>query len=147
VNDVIVGIDRSDTARRAAEVAAGLATGLGANLHIVMCVERTKPVDVSVGTDRFHSDWLTDAEQFLDTAAWKLQAPSITRTVALGDPASMLCEEAERLRARTIVVGNRRVQGVSRVLGSVASDVTRRAPCDVLVAQTCSEGAGSCDVT
>ena len=102
-----------------------------------MCVERSKPVDVAVGTDRFHSDWLTDAEQFLDTAAWKLRAPSISRTVALGDPASLLCEEAERLQARTIVVGNRRVQGLSRVLGSVASGVTRRAPCDVLVAQTC----------
>ena len=137
MHDVVVGIDRSDTARRAAEAAAELATAYGANLHIVMCVERTKSVDVSVGSDRFHADWLTDADQFLDAVGWKLQAPSITRTVGLGDPASMLCEEAQRLQARTIVVGNRRVQAVSRVLGSVASDVTRRSPCDVLVAQTC----------
>ena len=35
-----------------------------------------------------------------------------------------------------IVVGNRRVQGVSRVLGSIASDVLRRAPCDVLIVNT-----------
>jgi nucleotide-binding universal stress UspA family protein len=49
----------------------------------------------------------------------------------------MLCEEATRLEARAIVVGNRRVQGMSRVLGSVAADVTRQAPCDVVVANTC----------
>jgi nucleotide-binding universal stress UspA family protein len=51
----------------------------------------------------------------------------------------MLCEEAERLDARTIVVGNRRVQGISRVLGSVASDVTRQAPCAVLIANTSND--------
>ena len=62
MNDVVVGIDRSETARRAAETAAELATGYGANLHIVMCVDRTSSVDIAVGSDRFHADWLTDAE-------------------------------------------------------------------------------------
>ncbi|MCP3973298.1 MAG: universal stress protein, partial [bacterium] len=38
--------------------------------------------------------------------------------------------------ARMIVVGNRRVQGIARVLGSVASDVAKRAPCSVLIAHT-----------
>lgn len=139
MNDVVVGIDRSETARRAAETAAELATGYGANLHIVMCVDRTSPVDIAVGGDRFHADWLTDAEQCLDAASWKLRAPSITHTVGLGDPVTMLCEEAERLGASTIVVGNRRVQGVGRVLGSVAGDVIKRAPCDVLVANTTAD--------
>jgi nucleotide-binding universal stress UspA family protein len=136
MHDVVVGIDRSDTARLAAEAAATLATSYGTNLHIVMCVERTRSVDVTVGGDRFHTDWLSKAEQYLDSAGWQLQAPSITHTVGLGDPATMICEEAERLGARAIVVGNRRVQGVTRVLGSVAGNVIKQAPCDVLVANT-----------
>ena len=53
----------------------------------------------------------------------------------------MLCAEAVRLDASTIVVGNRRVQGASRLLGSVAVSVLRSAPCDVLIAQTTSEGS------
>ena len=136
MNDIGVGIDRSDTARRAAETAAELATAFGANLHLVMCVERGASANFKVGSEQFHTDWLTEAEQFLEAAATDLQAPSVTRTVAVGDPAVMLCEEAERLQAHTVVVGNRRVQGLSRVLGSVAADVTKRAPCHVLIAQT-----------
>ena len=34
------------------------------------------------------------------------------------------------------IVGNRRVQGVSRILGSVAMDVARAAPCNVLIVHT-----------
>jgi nucleotide-binding universal stress UspA family protein len=136
MHDVVVGIDRSETARRAAEAAAELAVSYGANLHIVMCVERTEPVEFAVGSERFHFDWLSNAEQYLETVESKLRSPSITHTVGLGDPAAMLCEEAGRLQARAIVVGNRRVQGVGRVLGSVAGDVIKRASCDVLVANT-----------
>jgi nucleotide-binding universal stress UspA family protein len=52
-----------------------------------------------------------------------------------------MCEEARRLGARIIVVGNRRVQGASRVLGSIASDVAKQAPCDVLIVNTTGAGA------
>ena len=102
-----------------------------------MCVERGSTHELAVGNDRFHTDWLSDAELFLADIARSLPHGSITHTVGLGDPAKMLCEEASRLDARAIVVGNRRVQGMSRVLGSVASDVTRLSPCDVMVANTC----------
>ena len=47
-----------------------------------------------------------------------------------------MCKEAAELDALMIVVGNRRVQGVSRVLGSIANDVLKQAPCDVLIANT-----------
>jgi nucleotide-binding universal stress UspA family protein len=35
-----------------------------------------------------------------------------------------------------IVVGNRRMQGIGRVLGSVANSVAHNAPCDVYIAKT-----------
>ncbi len=136
MNDIIVGVDRSETARRAVEAASDLAEAYGVNLHVVMCVDRSKPVDISVGSEQFRVDALSEAGQFLDDVVRRLSCASTTRAVGVGDPAKMMCEEAERLDARTIVVGNRRVQGVGRVLGSVASNVTKWAPCDVLVANT-----------
>jgi nucleotide-binding universal stress UspA family protein len=136
MQDIVVGVDGSDTARRAAERAAGLAAAHGVNLHIVMCAEPAAPVEFGVGSDHFHTDWRSEAAALLDEVAAGLPCESITKHVCVGDPAKMLCAEAERLDARAIVVGNRRVTGVSRLLGSVAGDVIRHAPCDVLVANT-----------
>ena len=137
MHDVVVGIDRSETAARALAKAAEVAAALDLNLHVVTCVDKTRSVDLNVGTDHFHVDWLDDATQFLHNAIGKAKVNgSHTTAVGTGDPASFLCEEAGRLDARVIVVGNRRMQGVTRVLGAVASDVIKKAPCDVLVANT-----------
>ena len=137
---IVVGVDQSETARRAAFAAANLAAACGKPLHIVMAVSRRKTVDVAVGgADRWHLDTLSTAEQYLDALVGELPASPITRTVSLLDPATALCEEAARLDAGMIVVGNRRVQGASRLLGAVATDVARRAPCDVLIANTMCE--------
>jgi len=83
-----------------------------------MCVERTKSVEMNVGGDHFRTDWLGDAELALNDIARQLPHDQVTVTVGLGDPAKMLCEEAERLQARAIVIGNRRVKGTTRILGS-----------------------------
>ncbi|MGB0113714.1 MAG: universal stress protein, partial [Ilumatobacteraceae bacterium] len=120
MNDIVVGIDRSETAAVALDKAASLASALRANLHIVTCVDRSAPVDMHVGSDHFHVDRLGDAAQFLEGAARRVgAADASTVAVGLGDPAAFLCEEADRLRARLIVVGNQRVQSVARVLGAV----------------------------
>jgi nucleotide-binding universal stress UspA family protein len=60
----------------------------------------------------------------------------VTNAVLQGKPSVAIVDEAKRLDAELIVVGNRRVQGISRVLGSVAGGVTAHAPCDVYVAKT-----------
>jgi len=78
-----------------------------------------------------------DADQYAYVLGPK--GPSISRTIGQGDPATVLCVEAERLQARTIVVGKRRVRGLSRVPGSAAGDVIKRAPHNVLVAHTVTE--------
>ena len=133
---IVVGVDRSETAQRAAERAAVLAADLGADLHLVMCADRTKGVQMSVGSDTFHSDWLSSAQEFLREVGRKLPHESVTSSVSDDDPATAIVDEANRLDAQLIVVGNRRVQGLARVLGSVAGDVMKRAECDVYVANT-----------
>jgi nucleotide-binding universal stress UspA family protein len=52
------------------------------------------------------------------------------------DPARALCETAQAVAADLIVVGNKGMKGVRRVLGSVPSWVTHHASCDVLIVQT-----------
>ena len=136
MNDIIVGVDQSDTARVAARTAAELARSCGTNLHIVMCVQRGSSQEFAVGGDRWRLDSLSKAETYLSDLRRTLPHELITSTVAFGSPATTMCEEARRLDARMIVVGNRRVQGASRILGSIAADVTKQASCDVLIANT-----------
>jgi nucleotide-binding universal stress UspA family protein len=138
MRDVIVGIDRSETAGLAAQRAAELAAAYGDNLHILMCIGRDQPVEIRVGGDIFRIDKLSESGQFVADVCRKLGAEHFTHSVREGDPAKILCEEAASRDTRAIVVGNRRVQGMARVLGSVAADVIRQAPCDVLVANTTS---------
>ena len=133
---IVVGVDRSDTARRAAERAAELAARLGADLHIVMCAERKKGVQMNVGSDSWQTDWISDARQFLDDLGRKVGEGEVTSAVSEGDPAEAICQEAVDRDADLIVVGNKRVKGLARVLGSVAGDVMKQAKCDVYVANT-----------
>ncbi len=144
MNDVVVGVDRSNTAARAAVRAAELAASEGVNLHLVMCLEplvfNVDPVSMTaVGSSMAVDDdrvIVAEAEQFLTDLVDQLPHDQATVHVGTGRPAKLLCREAERLGARTIVVGNRRVQGAARVLGSVAGEVMRHADCDVLVVNT-----------
>lgn len=136
VQDIVVGVDGSETAKRAAVRAAELAAKLGTNLHVVTGVDRKGALSAKVGTQEIRSDPLSDADQMLRDIARTLPHDSISVAAVVGDPASAICDEATRLDAQTIVVGNRRVQGVSRVLGSVALDVVRHAPCDVYIVNT-----------
>jgi nucleotide-binding universal stress UspA family protein len=136
MNDIIVGVDQSATARRAAEKAVDLAAAYGENLHIVWCIPRKGGQMVGSGNDQWYADPTAEAEAFLDNLRYELPYDKVTTQIVHGSVASALCEEAERLDAKIIVVGNRRVQGVSRVLGSIAGDVLKHAPCDVLIANT-----------
>ncbi len=58
-----------------------------------------------------------------------------THTVT-GDPADALLEIADKQNADLIVVGNRGMHGVGRVLGSVPNKVSHRAGCNVLIVAT-----------
>jgi nucleotide-binding universal stress UspA family protein len=74
------------------------------------------------------------AQQDLEAAAVRLGLPDAERRVLQGVAGAMLCDEAERLGARALVVGTRGHGGVRRaVLGSVADHLVRNAPCPVVV--------------
>jgi nucleotide-binding universal stress UspA family protein len=136
MNEIIVGVDDTETSKKAAMRAAEIAVGLDKTLHIMMAVKNGVSVGVRVGGDDFHVDWITSASQFLKDLRSGLPIPEATYALGGKDPAKSLVEEAERLDASMIVVGNRRMKGAARILGAIASDVSHRAPCDVLIVNT-----------
>jgi nucleotide-binding universal stress UspA family protein len=134
-----MGTDGSETAARAAKRAGELAAQTGAVVHVVCAYDRRGGSTVGgIGGDSFEVSSLQTAEQVADQQASTFRAQGVEATCAAidGKPAETLLAEAERLEADLIVVGNRRMQGVSRILGSVANHIVHNAPCDVLVVKT-----------
>jgi nucleotide-binding universal stress UspA family protein len=138
VKTYVVGTDGSETAARAAARAGELAAATGAAVHVVCAYERTGWETVRSGADEIAFSGLNQAEDVADAQSATFRSHGITSTsAAIADkPADALIAEAERLEADLIIVGNRRMQGVGRVLGSVANHVAHNAPCDVLVVKT-----------
>lgn len=142
---ILVGVDGSDTSRKAAHVAAELAAASGARLHIMTAIE-AKPSQVNSGGQ--DEEYLGDvrlattpgdqAEAIARDVAQSLRGivPSIETSPARGKPGEALVTVAKDIGADLIVVGNRRVQGIGRILGSVATDVAHHAPCDVYIVKT-----------
>jgi nucleotide-binding universal stress UspA family protein len=134
----VIGVDGSDTAAKAAKRAGDLAAATGATVHVVCAYTGRGTTTIGVGSDVFAISDLTMAEQVAEqqTAAYRSAGVSATHSVVDGKPAAVILGEAERVRAELIVVGNRRMQGVQRVLGAVANEIVHHAPCDVLVVKT-----------
>jgi nucleotide-binding universal stress UspA family protein len=133
---ILVGVDGSDSSRRAAEAAAGLAASMGAALHVMMASDE-KPRDADgeyLGDVRLQSDAEATATEIAESLTGA--APSVHASPAHGKPGEALVQVAKDIGADLIVVGNRRVQGIGRILGSVATDVAHHAPCDVYIVKT-----------
>ena len=135
---IVVGVDGSETAMRAAETARGLAASLGATLHVVTAFDSDRTEVFGSGSDRWIVSDAGDAEKVAKDVAARLSTEDlkVTYSAARGKSAEALIKEAERFDAHMIVVGNRRMRGLGRVLGSVANSVAHNAPCDVYIAKT-----------
>ncbi|MEV7634411.1 universal stress protein [Microbacterium sp. NPDC089318] len=135
---IIVGVDGSATALRAAETARSHALALQARLHVVTAFDSDRTEVYGSGSDQTIASTADNAVQTARDVAKQLEAPglAVTFSAARGKPAEALIEEAERNDAQMIVVGNLRMRGIGRVLGSVANSVAHNAPCDVLIVKT-----------
>jgi nucleotide-binding universal stress UspA family protein len=135
---IVVGVDGSATALKAAHTARDLATSLGATLHVVSAFDSDRTEFYGSGSDKWIVSDAGNAEKVAKTVAEGLRTANtdVTYAAARGKPAEALIDEAERTGAQMIVVGNRRMRGIGRVLGSVANSVAHNAPCDVYIAKT-----------
>lgn len=129
---IVVGTDGEPRAELAVDKAGELARALGAPVHVV-CV----PSAI------YGKDWPASvtAQQFVDTAADRLRSRGITVQTHIprghkAEAALDLVAVAEREHAQMIVMGNKGMTGVRRLLGSLPNRVSHQARCDVLIVPT-----------
>jgi nucleotide-binding universal stress UspA family protein len=134
---IVVGVDESGTSKKAAEIACNLAAALNASLHVVSAFDTDRTEVVGAGSEKYTVTSYDAAEHVARTVADSLAGNvNVSFSAVRGRAAEALIQEAIRVQASIIVVGNRRMQGIGRVLGSVANSVAHNAPCDVYIADT-----------
>jgi nucleotide-binding universal stress UspA family protein len=133
---VVVGADASDTAAEAVQQAIELVKLTHGTLHIVSAY---RPQHLSTGGAEEQGMATGDiAESVLADHASRARAVGVTAQTHArsGAPAEVICAVAADVDADLIVVGNKGMHGVRRVLGSVPNSVAHQAPCSVLIAFT-----------
>ncbi len=139
---IVVGTDGSATATAALRSAAELAAQTSAALHIVSGYHPKRALRVT-GLGSGAEEWMVSST---DQVAGILQdAADLVRRHRIevethheeGDPAKALVTIAAKVGADLIVVGNRGMRGIRRLLpGSVPKVVSHKAPCAVLIMKT-----------
>lgn len=142
---IVVGTDGSPPSLVAVQRAAEVARDSLAQLVVVCAyypndereVERARD---ELGDEAFQVIGSAPAEDTLREAADRARvagATDIDTVAVVGAPINTLVEVAERRSAELLVIGSRGLNSLKgRILGSVPSEVSRRADCDVLVVRT-----------
>ena len=142
---VLVGTDGSDTSFRAVDRAAALAADADARLVVVSAYQPADEASLArekdiLGDEAYQLIGSAPAEDNLSRARDRARraGPAQVETFAVqGDPVDVLRTVAEQQEADLIVVGNRGLNRLGgRILGSVPSDIARRAEVDVLIVHT-----------
>jgi nucleotide-binding universal stress UspA family protein len=134
---VVVGADDSETAKRAVEVATDIAAMYGSTLHIVTAFAKGAR-EADVGPEFTHVHTEDDGKALLQTLSFIAKKKNIEPSLhsIKGDAADALVNTAKELNADLIIVGNRGMRGLHRVVGSVPNSVSHNAHCSVLVVDT-----------
>ncbi len=142
---VIVGSDGSDSSYLAVRRAAEVAAGSGATLVVICAYRRpskqeTDEIADRLGDEAYKVMGASPAESVLGEAADRARAAganAVQTESVEGEPVDALVDAAVRRNAELIVVGNRGLNSLAgRLLGSVPSQVSHRAHCDVLIVRT-----------
>lgn len=137
---VVVGADGSPTAAEAVRQAIELVKLTCGRLHIVTAYKPqqlaspAREIDKllkSLGSHHVADSLLAYLGSQARTAGVDVETHALT-----GAPADAICQAATEVKADLIVVGNKGMTGMRRVLGSVPNSVAHQAPCAVLIAFT-----------
>jgi nucleotide-binding universal stress UspA family protein len=130
-NAIVVGTDGSATATIAVDKAGELGQALGAAVHVV-CVPG------AIAADQWPQR--ITAQQIVADAGDRLRGQGVSVETHLpkdqGDAALALVAVADDVQAEVIVLGNRGMTGIRRLLGSLPNRVSHEARCDVLIVPT-----------
>lgn len=139
---ILVPVDGSEKAAKAALHGAELASKLGAEL-IIFHVVPSLPSYVNTSPDSFGNIQQSIIDEFYrngrdiltlvqdDLAAYQL---SIQTDIAIGQPADEICKKIKACGIDLVVMGSRGLGEIKGYLmGSVSNRVTRHATCPVLI--------------
>jgi nucleotide-binding universal stress UspA family protein len=122
--------------------ATALAKALGSKIHVVSAFEPLRGVRIAGAPEGAAEVWDIKPDSAVQAileqtaASVRMSGVEAEMHAVRGDPADALLELAEQENAELIVVGNRGMHGVKRVLGSVPNKVSHHAGCSVLIIST-----------
>lgn len=136
LNTILVALDGSELADRVMQMLEQLS--LGKNTKIILChVFAADKTELDIPADRPHPEShalaYINLEKQLETYQEKLAFPTEIELVT-GEPAEEIIRLANIHKADLILIGNRGLVGMNRIVqGSVSSQVMEEAHCSVLV--------------
>ena len=134
---ILVGVDHTAPAERAAKEAYEMAKSFGAQLGIVHVVSPSfvLAMDRLAGVPQGHEEELQHGHTVISDIRNQLGAYlPMDEFVVVGTPAEQIVKIAKEWDADLVVVGNHNRHALSRfLLGSTADATVRHAPCPVLV--------------
>jgi nucleotide-binding universal stress UspA family protein len=132
---VLVTLDGSVCSARALQVAATLATTLGAQIGLVHVIDPKLVLDSGIPADQMWTLLRREGQELLDTAAAAIpDHPHPWKFLRESPPAQELLTAARAWHAALVVLGTHGRSGVTRLLlGSTAEAVLRHAPCPVVI--------------
>lgn len=139
VKKILLATDGSTYAADACRLLAGLPWPVGTEIQVI-CVVDTFVEGLLAAVQ---PNQRGQATRFTETAAESLRRDGIQVTTSLrsGDAAHQVIQAAEEWNADLVVIGSKGLTGLEGfVLGSVANNVAKHAPCPVLVARA-TDGA------
>jgi nucleotide-binding universal stress UspA family protein len=137
-SNILVPTDFSPGAELAIDYACALAEKLDATVHLMNATGAFRELGIGMTTE-IEAALIRNHHQQLDKIA-EARGPRVSigsTVVKTGDARDAILEAALECDADLIVMGTHGRRGIARwMLGSVAEDVMRRAPCPVLVVRT-----------
>ena len=141
---ILLAIDGSPEARRAARMAASLSRAFGSDLHVV-CVGRVPSAYAPAESEILDYEFWKEMRQFAKGEASKSLEEEVLKIeeaggrvemthAAAGRPDAEIVRIAEEIGADVVIVGSRGLGPLRRaIMGSVSSSVVRHAHSSVLV--------------
>ena len=135
---VIVGADDSVTARRTVGAAAEISQISGGELHIVTAYGSKLYEEGSRPEEFVHINSEGEVDALLQEFSFIAKRRGVEPILhgVKGPAADVIIEKTSELGADLVVVGNRGMKGVHRVLGSVPNSVAHGANCSVAIIDT-----------
>jgi len=135
---IVVGTDGSGRAGVAVQKALELAQLSGASVHAVTAMHTSAAFEDPHSAQLVMDEMRDHAEALKEQVQREAKRQDVTLEfhTSVGDPAEALVELAEKLNADLVVVGNRGMSGMKRLLGSVPNKVSHKCPCSVLIVHT-----------